>query len=164
MQKNEKRFNCILIADHCFFYSLIVSSLLSAKLQSAPQTAWGALDTTAKIVPAILLIISVLTLRKLINRLGVGLFVSRERLMSIHTVIFIAYIVSICGVKISNMFSYEFRDSEEYTLQCKATVSLYVFSIIVDVMNMATIVLFAYLSIIFSKPASEKLQKVMNEH
>ena len=49
--------------------------------------------SSLQIAPAIVLVSSILCLRRLIKRVGQGLFLANEGLMILHTVLFLSYIV-----------------------------------------------------------------------
>ena len=113
-------------------------------------------------LPAVILVVSVVRLRTLIDKIGVGFIESRQKLIKIHTVIFIGVIATNVAVKLFDAISYESRLRGDHREQCKLDISSFSFGLLQDISNLTTIVLFTYMSILFSEPVSQQVQKLIN--
>ena len=122
-QPNEKHINRLFLGSHICFTCLITAAIVSGCIDREPLYAWAILDAICKILPAVILVISVLFLRKLINQIGVGVIQSRQNLISMHTWIFIGLIVTIIAVKLCNIRSYHYRKEGDYQEKCRFDIS-----------------------------------------
>ena len=76
---------------------------------------WGTLDAIGKILPAVMLVITITILRGLINKVDRSVITSRERLMTLHTVTFLCFILGVIGVKVSNFIRVSSIDKDADT-------------------------------------------------
>ena len=105
-------------------------------------------DTANKLLPAILLVITILLFRCQVSRLRTRTFFSREKLMLVHTAIFLTYLLAY----VTNLTLQTERSRVEvYTvLECRLLVSDYFFIWLYTASDVAILVLFTYMSVKFS--------------
>ena len=98
--KRETKNRRILIAMNSVFYSFIVGKVLIFWFEGHRLHIWIWIDFISKVAPEIVLFVTIFLLRRFVRRLGNGILMGRDKLMTAHAVIFLVYIVVNCGFKI----------------------------------------------------------------
>ena len=107
-------------------------------------------DAANKFLPVILLVVTIQLFRRQFTKIHLKKFFPRERLILVHTIIFVFYGI-VFAISLSLEGAY-FR-AGYYSLQgCRLNLSGNFFFWLSQVSNIAQTVLFIYMSIMFSKP------------
>ena len=115
-------------------------------------------DAVNKFLPAILLIISVLLFRHKFNSKQSQKIFAREKIIAIHLGIFISFIIVYAPyLALTNGFVLvpKIPDSDpplESMQSCRLLVSYWYFYFFATTINIASLVLFIYMSVMFSRP------------
>ena len=107
-------------------------------------------DPANKLLPAILLIISVLLFRCRFNSKQSQKVVASEKVIIIHVALFLSYVMTYAYRLI--IFSYYVKSPQESMEKCRLYLTESYFNLFSIVVNIATLILFIYMSVAFSRP------------
>ena len=107
-------------------------------------------DTFNKSLPAILLIISVLLIRRTFRSSGARGVLARERIVIFHLAIFFSYLITFAVFII--LFSNWLRSTEGTELYCRYLYAEWYFNLFFTTANIATLTFFVKMSVDFSRP------------
>ena len=107
-------------------------------------------DPANKLLPAILLIISVLLFRCRFNSKKSQKVVASEKVIIIHVSLFLSFVVTYASKLI--IFSYYVKSPQESMEKCRLYLTESYFNLFSIVVNIATLILFIYMSVAFSRP------------
>ena len=107
-------------------------------------------DPANKILPAILLIISVLLFRLRFNGKQSQRVIANEKLIVVHVTLFVFYAITYVSYLI--LTSYFINSAAGTMEQCRFLVTDFYFECFYTTVNIATLILYIYMSVMFSRP------------
>ena len=119
------------------------------------------LDGFNKVVTAGLLIFSLIKFRRQAKAMDLAEYFVGEKLIALHLVIFIVYILAYFAACISFFMIINAADGLDFKRECRAVASEQIISVVGNSMNIALTILFIYLSVKFSAPLSDYQEKFL---
>ena len=107
-------------------------------------------DVANKFLPAIVLIISVLYLRSRFNGKQSEKVFAREKIIIVHVTLLLSFIITYASFLFLD--SYYMKSTETSMRSCRLFVSFWYFMFAYKTINIATLILFIYMSVMFSRP------------
>ena len=161
-----KRVKQIVFWTNFYYYAqLLLWLILIFSIDIEAKTDYALIfDVQSKVMSAGLLGYSIISLKRNINKVKRPDFFARERLMHIHTILFIAYVcfyIIECSLNLKYAHYYLHESPPNYLMSCRYIIAATVFTELAQITNILILVLLIYMSLKFSEPLTNYWQSFM---
>ena len=155
LEKKQRRVKLIMNAVNAYFFVQLATwasfMLAYSRLKDIKSNKLVfSFDAANKLLPAILLIISILLFRFKFNSKVQQKVFAREKLVLVHLIIFVSFLIAFGSYIVLSIYSR--HPPKGSVLYCRLFLSSWYFNMLKKSANIATLIFFVYMSAMFSRP------------
>ena len=132
---------------NCFFYAQIIGIVTLLIWFDLVATKYFLIyDILNKLYTAVILVLAMRIIKVTMHKLNSPEFFAREKLMSLHSFLFLSYIVAYTIANLNAMATIHYRTNHEWLLGCRYLIAADFFYLITKLINIAILILTTYMT------------------